>query len=303
MHSRPTKNTGYIRYWALIVSAVIHIVALGVFAGIKLSGISQQSQPQRSAMSMEMIQKAVETPKPKPKPKVEPIPKIEKPPVEAEKTPLVIPEAIPPEPDPAPEPVPTDVTPELIEPMPAAPVHEVEFFGQKSIVQRICYVVDCSGSMYGQMYRVKKQLKKSVLNLNSEQAFSILFFMDGKEILMTGSAALSPATTKAKSEALKLIDQVRPGGMTDAMHALECAMRLRGPGGKSPEVVYFLTDGFNLDQSGAFLFVEKVDRLRKSLAPSAVMHTIGFWPQKTDKQMLKLLAEKSGGSYIEGIKQ
>ena len=299
MHGPLLKHTGQIRYWALIASVVLHSVALGVFTVVKLSGAAEQEQIERPAVSVSMIQKAIQQPKPRPKPKVEPVtPKVEKPVFEPEKTPLVSARAIPDEPEPAPEPVPTDVEPEVVESMAAPAINEVEFFGQKSIVQRVCYVVDCSGSMYGQMYQVRKKLKESILNLNSEQAFSILFFMDGKQIRMTGSGTLTAATTKAKSEALKLIDEVRPAGSTDAAHALERAMRLRGPNGASPEVIYFLTDGFNLDADRADLFVEKIDEFRKSLAPSAVMHTIGFWPEATDVQLLKDMAQKTGGNYI-----
>ncbi len=286
-------DKGRVRYWALVISVTVHAVALAVFTGVKLSARQADAAAARSGLSMQMIEKAVETPTPKPKPKIKPIEKV----VEPEKPqpkPLVADET--PIPEPQPE------TTEPIEPSPAftEPVaHEVEFFGQKSIVQRICYVVDCSGSMYGQMYRVKSQLKESILKLNSQQAFTVLFFTEGRQILMTGEGKLQAASVIAKSEALELIKRIRPGGSTDAAHALDRAMRLRDADNLSPEVIYFLTDGFDLDADGALEFVEKIETRRKMLAPAVVLHTIGFWPQENDRKMLDVLAAVTGGEFVE----
>ncbi|MBL7214889.1 MAG: VWA domain-containing protein [Phycisphaerae bacterium] len=292
---------GNVRYWALGISVALHAAALAVFTGVRLSDNMTGNVSNRPSVSMQMIETVIEQPAPVPKPKVEPISKVEpepepepKPELKPEPEPLVTEEKL--SPQPVPEPV------EIVEPVPSAPkpvVHEVEFFGQKSIVQRICYVVDCSGSMYGQMYRVKEQLKQSIMKLNPQQAFCVLFFMDGRQILMTGSGRLESATVGAKSQAFGLINKIKPAGSTDASHALECAMRLRDKNKHSPEVIYFLTDGFDLDDSGSQLFVEKIGRLRNSLAPAAVLHTIGFWPQDRDRMMLERLAQNASGNYIE----
>jgi hypothetical protein len=291
---------GNVRYWALGISVALHAAALGVFTGIRLSEKAGGDAYERPSVSLQMIETIVERPEPetRPKPRVEPVARIEREPEpEPERQPEAKPLVI--EAEPAVQPAPKPQT-AAVEPVPARPVvHEVEFFGQKSIVQRICYVVDCSGSMYGQMYRVKEQLKESIMKLYPQQAFCILFFMDGQDILMTGSGRLESATASAKSQAFALIDRIKPGGSTDAAHGLECAMRLRDEGRHSPEVIYFLTDGFDLDESGSQLFVEKAADLRKSLAPLSVLHTIGFWPQERDRQMLKMLAQQAGGDYIE----
>lgn len=286
-----TLHYGKVRYWALIFSVTAHAATLAVFTGVKLSGRMDAEPAQRPALNVQMIEHAVAQPTPKPKPRIEPIskpmvrPEPEQPPLIAEpKMPEVV------------------KAPESLESMidEAPPVvHEVEFFGQKSIVQRICYVVDCSGSMYGRMYQVKEQLKTSILNLNSQQAFSVVFFMNGQKILTTGSGILELATANAKSKAIKLIDSVRPAGSTDAAHALQRAMQITDADGGGPEVVYFLTDGFDLDSQSSALFVERVNRLRSSLAPQAVLHTIGFWTQPRDRQMLRQLAGNANGEFIE----
>lgn len=275
---------------------MLHAAALAVFTSVRLSDRLSTDASEPPSISMQMIETAMAQPAPIPKPKVEPVvkpepreepkPESEPEPLIAEETPVIEPTA---EPVAAAEPAPQ---------APMATANEVEFFGQKSIVQRICYVVDCSGSMYGQMYRVKDQLKQSIMKLNPPQAFCVLFFMDGREVLMTGSGQLASATVGAKSQAFELIGKVKPGGSTDAINALECAMQLRDEDRHGPEVIYFLTDGFDLDDNGSQLFIEKVDHLRNSLAPTVVVHTIGFWPQDRDRQMLKTLAQNTGGEFI-----
>ncbi len=290
---------GKVRYWVLVISVVVHAVALGVFAGVKLSNLKGEQVQDKPSISMQMVKNVIEQPTSVPKPKVE---TVEKPATEPERKPappktsqpLVVEKKAPMLPAPEPEPVVESLRPEPVE-----KVHAVEFFGQRSIVQRICYVVDCSGSMYGQMYRVKDQLKQSIRKLDPQQAFCILFFMDGRQVLMSGSGRLESATVGTKSQAYELINKIKPGGSTDAAHALECAMRLRDRDGHGPEAVFFLTDGFNLDESGSQLFVQKVNGLRNSLAPSAVLHTIGFWPQERDRRMLQQLADDSGGVYTD----
>lgn len=288
---------GSIRFRALMLSLVLHAAAMAVFTGIKLSDHLAGEAEVCPSVSLQMIEAAVAESAPVAKPKVVPL-EAEKPRPEPE--PKETPKSLVTEARPArPEPKPETAIAEPVEPKPAPARQEVEFFGRRSLAQRICFVVDCSGSMYGQMYRVKEKLKKTIGSLDPQQAFCAVFFMEGRQILMTGAGRLEPATVGAKSQAIGLIETIRPGGSTDAAHALECAMRLRGPDRHCPDVIYFLTDGFDLDDEGSSLFVEKINRLRNSLAPSAVLHTIGFWPQTRDRDMLKTLAQHTGGGYTE----
>jgi hypothetical protein len=287
---------GQVRYWALIVSVAAHSATLAVFTGVKLSGRISEEPTARPAINLHMIQQVVSEPTLKPKPRIEPIapPQV---PTETRQPPLIAKPELPP-------PVETDALPESresepVEPVVTAPVHEVEFFGRKSAVQRVCYVVDCSGSMYGSMYLVKEQLKQSILNLNSQQAFSVVFFMEGQNIVTSGIGNLEPATVRAKSKAVKLIESVRPAGSTDAEHALQQAMKLKDTEGHGPEVIYFLSDGFDLDPDRSARFVRRVDQLRRSFAQHAILHTIGFWPLPQDCRTLRSLAENAGGDFIE----
>jgi hypothetical protein len=290
---------GSIRYWALIVSLALHTGALAVFTGVKLSGGSYKAPTGKPSLTLRAIERVAERPKPMPRvvPIVPPAPENPK----TQEPPLVA--STVEEPIAAPLPLPEHTqTAEAVGTMPVEPSRphdEVEFFGQKSIVEQVCYVVDCSGSMYGRMYLVKDQLKQSILNLNSDQAFCIVFFMEGRQVMMSGAGRLELATAAAKSQALKLIASIRPGGRTDAAHALEMAMRLKGADGRGPEVLYFLTDGFDLDASGSQNFMQSVERLRQTLVPKAVMHTIAFSPPSQDRRMLRTLAENTGGGFVE----
>lgn len=289
-------QVGKVRYWALILSLAVHSATLAVFTGVKLSGRISEDPIRRPVMNLHMIERIVEQPKPKPKPHIEPV---QAPVDQTETKPPLITDPRPPEPA-----VP-DVPPEPFEAQADEPimdtdvVNEVEFFGQKSIVGRICYVVDCSGSMYGRMYLVRDQLKQSILNLNSQQAFSIVFFKEGQQIYTSGNGTLQAATAQAKSKAMSLIESIRPSGSTDAEYAMQWAMKLKDALGKGPEVIYFLSDGFDLDSDRSTRFVNRLEHERQKSAPGAVLHTIGFGPQPQDRRTLRLLAEKAGGEFIE----
>lgn len=292
-----STRCGSIRLWALIVSALLHTAALGIFTGVKMSGISHSSPAAKPSLTMAAVERIAD--RPKPVPRVEPILPPAKPQPKPAEAPLVAEIKQEQEPvmqEPADLSALTQTSP-TDSSMIATETSEVEFFGQKSLAHQVCYVVDCSGSMYGQMYRVKEELKKSIQNLNPEHAFCAVFFMDGQEIMMSGRG-LESATAVSKSHALELIEAVRPRGATDAVHALEMALRLKGPDGRGPEVVYFFTDGFDLNTAGTQGFVETILRLQRTLSPQTVIHTTGFNPTNRDRRMLELLAHRTGGGFM-----
>lgn len=290
--TRKTLKYGKIRYGALVFSVVVHSTVLAVFTGVKMSSRTAEVSSSKPELTLQMIERVVAQSAPKPKPKIEPsaLQPMAEPPLVAKPEPAepVIAQALA-DVDPKPGPV--------VEQQPV--IDEVEFFGKRDAVRRVCYVVDCSGSMYGQMYLVKDQLRESILKLNSQQAFAVVFFMQGQTIITTGNGQLKRATAQAKSQALKRIDAIRPAGSTEAAPALKEAMQLRDPDGRGPQVVYFLTDGFDLDPQKSRAFAEEVNRLQQTLSPESVLHTIGFWPQAKDRKMLRLLAHNGDGEFIE----
>ncbi len=171
-----------------------------------------------------------------------------------------------------------------------------EFFGSRTDKRRICYVVDCSGSMFGVFEAVRKKLKESVADLQPDQYFSIIFFGDDRLFEFTDGCLLR-ATKKNKAEANHFIEQIRPAGQTNAAEALQKALRLSGRNGRA-QVYYFLTDGFELTGIDDRKFTEKIINVRTRFAPDAKINTIAFWPSEKDRSMLQHLAKTTGGEFV-----
>lgn len=175
--------------------------------------------------------------------------------------------------------------------------HRIEFFGSFTDQRKVCFLVDCSGSMQGIFGRVQKKLKESIGNLQADQYFYIIFFGADK-LFESGGGRLLRAGEKAKSAAYDFIDSIRPAGRTNAPAALERALQIRDGRGLSPSVIYFLTDGFELTSEGTQIFSQKGADLLKRFAPTTRINTIGFWPQFSDRAMLESIAKQSGGEFV-----
>ena len=222
--------------WA--VSAAVHAVCLGSLAFVHFpSGGLQGSGGSGAFLSNQAVGRVLEVEPTAPKPRLKPL-RAQRPlpsavqkgtfaaaaEERAEKGPIV----------------PTPLSEDLIDPA-------VNFFGARRAAGRICFVVDCSGSMFGRMGLVRRQLIEAVHRLTPDQFFSIVFFGGTREYFETGAGGLRRASLSAKQEAIRLIKSVRPGGRTDALSALAKALSLRTPAGQGPDLIYFLTDGFDLD--------------------------------------------------------
>lgn len=283
---KPNRGTS-MKTWAWMVSFGIHAILLGAFAFVRLhAAVSHPPADSAAFVSVEPASRVIRAETIAPKPKLRPIvserPRVDLPSSSKPKPPADIPLH---------DSVPAVLSEDLISP-------SLDFFGNRSAAKRICFVVDCSGSMFGRMGLVREQLIKTVDKLAPDQFFSILFFQEGDTHLESGSGFLQRATGSSKQKALDLIHSVLPSGKTEALGALRRAMELRTPGGEGPEVIYFLTDGFELEESGAVLFVRQVEKMRKELAPGTMIHTIGLWTEQKDRWILETLASESGGSFI-----
>jgi len=175
--------------------------------------------------------------------------------------------------------------------------HRIKFFGSFTDQRKVCYLVDCSGSMQGIFSRVRKKLKESIKNLQPDQYFYIIFF-GGDRLFEFGNGRLLRATEQVKSAAYDFIDSAQPAGQTNALAALERTVQIRDGQGFSPPVVYFLTDGFELTTENERLFSQKVANLLRKFAPTTRINTIGFWPQSDDRKMLEAIARQSGGESV-----
>jgi hypothetical protein len=281
-----TKRRAKISTAAAGGSVIAHLLLLGAFAAVNLQP-AETPDGTLGAVSVQQIQQVIQQPLITEKPEVKPpVPEPEPKKAPRETNPVQPPVQTPPPTYPAPQTV------------SISPRQEASFFGNKTAAQNICFVVDCSGSMYGRLGMIQRQLKNCIAALFDTQSFCVIFFMDGNTLLETGSGTLTPATLEAKSEAIALIDSVRLGGQTNAIQALQRAMQLRDRRGRAVQVVYFLTDGFDLSETSGQPFDAQIQTIRNSCAPGAVIHTIGFWASEQDQQRLRQIAEMTGGTFL-----
>lgn len=273
--------------WAWMISLGLHGVLLGGFALMRIpSEISEVRGDRGAVVSLEAVSRVIDSEPIAPKPALRPI---------LSENPRSNPSAV------SAPPVPTDIpmsSPDAVTFSEDLIGPSADFFGSRLAADRICFVTDCSGSMFGRMGLVRGQLTRTIGNLSANQFFSVLFFREGQIILESGSGSLQRASASSKQKAIRLIESVRPGGRTEALSALQRAMELRTPGGERVELIYFLTDGFDLDESGAAFFLHQAETLRKKLAPGVIIHTIGFWTEPEDRRILELLAAQTGGTFI-----
>jgi hypothetical protein len=151
--------------------------------------------------------------------------------------------------------------------------------------------------MLGVFGRVQKELKDSIVKLQPDQYFYIIFF-GGDRLFEFRNGRLLRATPKAKSTAYNFVDSIRPTGQTNALAAFERAMQIRDGQGLGPAIVYFLTDGFELTTEDKKSFTQKIANLQRRFAPRTKINTIGFWPQSRDRELLRLIAKQSGGEFV-----
>lgn len=173
----------------------------------------------------------------------------------------------------------------------------VEFFHSSTYERKICYVVDCSGSMQGLFNSVRRKLKASIKDLQPDQYFNVIFFGSDK-LYQFSNGKLTRATQQSKAAAEKFIDSVVPSGGTNAFAALAQAMRVRDSLDQPAGAIYFLTDGFELTQAESDAFLFKLLNMKKNLAPNMKIHALGFWAQASDCNLLKKIGEQSGGSFV-----
>ncbi len=295
------RNTS-VKRWAWGLSIVFHVLLLVTFAFIKFSaGPKNLSHLATPVTSIKTITAITNLSPIVPKPKVNEI---------SHKPDRIIANIIPPlpkmaNPKPSLDLAAVDEIPlaEAIGSEASIEASAIEFFGQTTYCRKVCYVVDCSGSMQGMFSRVRDKLKRSVQNLQPDQYFYIIFFR-GDRLVESGTGRLRRATPRAKISASKFIDSVRPAGKTNALNALIRAMRITDPAKRPPELIYFLTDGFDLEASQTNQknagFADELEKARRKYAPGTAINTIGFWTQTADINILKAIAKNSSGTFING---
>lgn len=294
------RRRGSVTLWAWVVSIAVHLIVLTALGFVKFSGSkTQEKQRPAPTAKVNQIKKLIETAPVMAKPKVK------KPAKDGftRRTDRLLPVnqifdiAKPNSQDQPNLAKPSVSTSELSLASSAILPEGIEFFGSFTEQRKICYLVDCSGSMQGVFGRVRRKLKDSIANLQPDHYFYIIFFGADK-LFELGKGHLVRATDNAKSAAYNFIDSVEPAGQTNAMEALERAVQIRDSKAQSSSIIYFLTDGFELTSRDEQRFSQKVARLLARFAPRTRINTIGFWPQSDDRKMLETIARQSGGEFV-----
>lgn len=162
------------------------------------------------------------------------------------------------------------------------------FFGMSTSGQSFVFVVDCSLSMNHphpseaktRFRLLKMELVRSILGMDAESRFFIIFFNDKARPMPAQS--LQPANPLTQERYLPWVARIKAAGRTDPRKALRFAMRLR------PDVIYFLTDGS---------FDKPIQReLRKLRQPKVAIHTFAFGNREAET-LLKKIAADNGGKY------
>lgn len=293
MSRRRSKSFGSVTLWAWIISLALHGVLFAVLSGYRPSFATAQARITAAAaadLTNARIRRLPDQPVTR-KPQVRKLVSIHQQP------------SVRPVPIDLPVPASVDLAtapPSL--PSSSAPAdagfftEATQFFGQLSADRKICYVVDASGSMLGRFDPVRAQLQQSLAALAQDQYFYIIFFQDGDKLIESGSGRFVRASPAAVQAAFDFIAAIRPKGATNAVDALRRGMTIRDFAGQGPGLIYFLTDGFDLQQ-GDEGFARRIENLRKTLAPRTKINTIGFRTESTDLQILRDIAAFSGGQF------
>jgi Mg-chelatase subunit ChlD len=309
------KNHRRIKLYALGVSVFAHIVALSVFAAIKISQSAPVPLQTTTTVSISQAAKLADRQAVTPKPKVipvdskpfdssgslkadiiqgRPIVKTDGKGTQANVRPVFD----------APKEGNRRQTEEVKQPIEVSTAasggesaENIEFFDSPAQGRRICYVVDCSGSMRGVWKRVQEELIDSIEKLPQDYYFCVIVF-GGGSILETGGGKMVRATEQAKQEAYEFIAAVGPRGGTNAEDALEHAIMIKDRTGVGASAIYFLTDGFELSEQDGSRFAHKVATIHRSFAPKTQINTIGFWCTEQDGKVLETIAKESGGKFV-----
>lgn len=287
---------GGIKTWALVLSLGLHVILLSVFGVVKFSKIGvSKSRPLTASAFISPKEKPLEVSPIIPKPKVKKIERTR----EVVKRVMDIPKR-----GRLRSPDELIGMAKIIKPSAEMSISDsytydakVEFFGQRTDMRKVCYVVDCSGSMAGIFSQVRGELRKSITKLEADQYFYIILFR-GDGLLESGRGKLVRATESAKTKALGFIDSAKPAGPTNALAGLNRSMQIKGPGGESVGLIYFLTDGFDLQVGDTAEFADMLEDMRKKLTPVTRINTIGFWTEEADCAILASVAEQSGGEFV-----
>lgn len=110
----------------------------------------------------------------------------------------------------------------------------------------VVYVFDASGSMQPIFDNARNELRQSVMSLLPTQKFNVIFY-SGDNVFGYDARGMVPAIARNKQGLSTYIDNVAPKEGSDPRAALRKAIE------NGPDVIYFITDGFDGDIADTFV--------------------------------------------------
>lgn len=159
-------------------------------------------------------------------------------------------------------------------------------------------VIDCSGSMSGDLPRIREQFKMKLPEiLNEKDTLSIIWFSGRGQFGIAAEAISVTSVKDLKSVYSKIDDELQPRGLTGFKEPIQEVSRLVGRVSKKyPDGVFslfFMSDGCDNQWDRADI-LSAVESASGSLA-SATFVEYGYY---ADRPLLSSMAQKSGGSLI-----
>lgn len=157
-------------------------------------------------------------------------------------------------------------------------------------------IVDCSGSMWGELEHVKKQLKnKLAALLGPKDTVSIIWFSGRGQCGLVIEAETVASLPDLKSVHDRIDKWLHPVGLTGFKEPIELALKtakkLEARGGVRS--LFFMSDG--QDNQWARPEIMKVVGEVSAVCGSSVFVEYGFY---ADRALLAAMAEKAGGAHI-----
>ncbi len=181
--------------------------------------------------------------------------------------------------------------------LPPATRERGSYYGTEIVSNRVCFLVDISGSMSGQLRGTeytgikldvaKSELIKAIEGLPKSAFFNIILFDNGTQ---PWQGQLTRATPASLADARTFIEACSPRGGTNIYDPLEEALL-----DDTVDTIYLLTDG----SPGSGKYTAADDILREVAKINAVrniqINTINF---AGNAQLLKALADQNSGVYV-----
>ncbi|MDA1164744.1 MAG: VWA domain-containing protein, partial [Planctomycetota bacterium] len=172
----------------------------------------------------------------------------------------------------------------------AAEKTSASFFGSKQLASSFVFVIDNSLSMTrGRFETALNELAKTVMALNPQQSYYIIFYSDTAYGLFHPQTArnLIPATPRNKQLTLQWLTTVELCLKTDFAEALQMAYFL------DPDVIFLLGDGGFTDEPQVRQVFASLGEKMKRIK----IHSLGMELDQRGIQNFKALSDPTGGTY------